>query len=56
MFAEYFEMFVIEPIFHGSLNWNSPLIPMLFMAVFFLPLSFVIVNPAILAAAALINL
>jgi hypothetical protein len=44
MFAEEFEMFVIEPIFHGSLNWNSPVIPILFVLCFFIPLSILIIK------------
>ncbi len=46
MMAEAFEMFVIEPIFHKTISWDSPVIPICFLLCLFIPLGIIIARSA----------
>ncbi len=44
MFTEVIETFVIDPIFHDSLHWNSPIVPLLFILLLFLPICYIVIK------------
>ncbi len=44
MFAEEFEMFVLDPMFHGALSWSSPLVPMIFVLFIFMPVAYFVIK------------
>ena len=46
MLAEAFEMFVVEPIFHKTVSWDSPIIPLFIVLCVLIPVGIMIARSA----------
>ena len=41
-FTEELQMFVLNPLFHGSLHWDSPIVPIVIILFIFLPVGYLV--------------
>jgi hypothetical protein len=42
--SEELQMFVLQPLFHGSLNWESPLVPFLITLFVLVPVGYIVLK------------